>query len=55
MWRQASLIGLTMGKEFPTTVEKAVPELFPPKQTHKMPEWLKAKYEKQKEKQGIIF
>ena len=43
MWKQASLIAVaTMnGKKYPETPEKASPELYPPKQTYKMPAWLK--------------
>lgn len=39
MWKQAYLIGMaTMGKKYPSTYDKANPELAPPKPRIKMPE-----------------
>ena len=45
MWRQASLYGMTFGKKFPRTAEKAVPELFV-KQGIRMPDFLLDDYAK---------
>lgn len=42
MWKEAALVAMaTLGKKYPETPEKASPELYPPKKTYKMPEWLK--------------
>lgn len=46
MWKQAVLIGATMGKDFPKTPKEASPELFPAKKRFKMPEWLKERRER---------
>lgn len=49
MYKQAYLIGLAFaGKKFPDSPEKANPELYPPKKTYTMPEWLRKRYLKQK-------
>lgn len=49
MYKQAYLIGLAFsGKNFPESPEKASPELYPPKKTYKMPDWLRKRYLKQK-------
>lgn len=39
MWRRASLTGYIFGK-FPDTPEKACPELYPPKKSYKIPDFL---------------
>ena len=46
LWKQSVLIGQIFSKEFPRTPEDGSPELYPPKKTYKMPEWMKAKYYK---------
>lgn len=49
IYKQAYLIGLTFSKnKFPENPEKASPELYPPKKTYKMPDWLRKRYLKQK-------
>lgn len=39
MWRQANLIG-TIFSDFPQSPEDACPELYPPKKSYKMPDFL---------------
>lgn len=46
MWKNAILVGRLFNKDFPQTPEEACPELYPPKKTYKMPDWLKEKYYK---------
>lgn len=42
MWKSSMLSGWAFGgKNYPETPEKACPELFPPKKTIKMSNWLK--------------
>lgn len=48
MFKQAYLIGLAFGGKFPKSPEDACKELYPPKKTYKMPDWLKKRYMKQK-------
>lgn len=41
MWREATLIGRLFSKEdYPKTPESACPELYPPKKSYKMPDFL---------------
>ena len=45
MWKQSLLTGwATMGKNYPDKPETACGELFPPKKSIKMPDWLKQKW-----------
>lgn len=45
MWKTANLTGTSIaGKEFPSTPEEASPELYPPKVSIKMPDFLKEKW-----------
>lgn len=44
MWKQANLVGASMGKGFPTKPETACPELYPVKSSMKMPDWLLSKW-----------
>ena len=45
MWKQAMLTGWAcMGKNYPDKPEEACKELFPPKQTIPMPNWLKQRW-----------
>lgn len=46
LWKNAILIGRLFNKDFPETPEDACPELYPPKKTYKMPDWMKEKYSK---------
>ena len=48
MWKQAVINASMFGKNAPENPEKASPELYPPKKTYKMPEWMMKKYMKQK-------
>ena len=52
MWKQAMLTISMLSEKRPETPEKASPELYPPKKTYKMPDWVKKKYLKQK---GVEF
>ncbi len=44
LYKEAVIIGRLFNKDFPKTSEEAFPELYPPKKTYKMPEWMIAKY-----------
>ena len=45
LWKKAMLTGwATMGKNYPNKPEEACSELFPPKRTVKMPNWLKERW-----------
>ena len=46
IWREANLIGLAFNSpdKYPSSPEEAMPELFPPKVSIKMPEFLAEKY-----------
>lgn len=48
IWREANLIGLAFNdsSKYPSSPEEAMPELFPPKVSIKMPDFLKEKYMK---------
>lgn len=48
IWRMASLTRSPFIKNFPETPEEACPELYPPKPSIKMPDFLKEKYYRQK-------
>ena len=43
LWKQGNLIGAVMGN-YPRTPEEACPELYPPKTSIKMPDFLKDKW-----------
>lgn len=45
IWKKGNLN--QMLKEYPSNPEEACPELYPPKKTYKMPNFLKEKYYKQ--------
>lgn len=45
MWKEANLIGVAFGgKNYPHNPEEASPELYPPKVSVKMPDFLKEKW-----------
>ena len=44
MWKQAILTISMMSKKPPKNPEAGSPELYPPKKTYKMPEWVAKKY-----------
>lgn len=45
LWKLANLVGCAIvGKKFPNNPEEACPELYPPKPTIKMPDFLKEKF-----------
>lgn len=46
LFKEAVIIGRLFNKDFPQTSEEAFPELYPPKKTYKMPDWMKEKYYK---------
>ena len=46
LFKEAIIIGRLFNKDFPKTPEEAFPELYPPKKTYKMPDWMKEKYYK---------
>lgn len=46
IWRLATFIRSPFVKEFPESPEKAMPELYPPKPTIKMEQWMLDKYYK---------
>lgn len=48
MYKQAYLIGLAFNGKFPESPEKANKELYPPKKSYNMPDWLRRRYLKQK-------
>ena len=48
MWKQAVLTISMLGKKAPENPEKGCPELYPPKKTYKMSEWMIKKYYKKK-------
>jgi hypothetical protein len=43
LWKQAEIIARMVSKEPYENPEKACPELYPPKKTYKMPDFLKDK------------
>lgn len=51
MYKQSILTSLAVWGKLPD-IEKACAELYPPKKTYIMPEWLKERYKKQIEKGG---
>ena len=51
IWRLSSFVRSPFVKEFPESPEKAMPELFPPKPSIPMPDFLKEKYLK---REGVI-
>lgn len=44
MWKQAVLTMSMLGKKAPKNPREGSPELYPPKKTYKMPEWMVRKY-----------
>lgn len=44
MWKQAHLNALAQSSKFPSTPEDATPELYPPKKSIPMPDFLKDKW-----------
>lgn len=54
IYKQAYLIGLAFSGSgnFPENPEKANPELYPPKKTYEMSDWIKERYYKQ---EGVIM
>lgn len=52
LYQSALLTGLAFCGKLPKSPEEAMPELYPPKKTYKMPDWMKRKYLKKK---GVEF
>jgi len=48
LFRDKVLMNQALVGKMKRTPEEALPELFPPKKSYKMPNWLKKRYEKQK-------
>ncbi len=45
IWKGANLVGTSFGsKNYPETPQEACPELYPPKATIKMPDYLREKW-----------
>lgn len=44
MWKQAVLTMSMLGKKAPKNPEEGSPELYPPKKTYRMPDWMIKKY-----------
>jgi len=51
MYKQSILNGLAFVGKSKESPEEANPELYPPKKTYKMPDWVKERYYKQK---GVV-
>lgn len=52
MFRDKVLLNQSLAGKMKRTPEEALPELFPPKKTYNMPNWLRERYEKQLQKGG---
>ena len=52
LFRDKVLLNQALCGKMKRTPEEALPELYPPKKTYKMPDWLKRRYEKQMKKGG---
>lgn len=48
LYQSALLTGLAFVGKLPKSPQDAMPELYPPKKTYKMPEWMRKKYLKRK-------
>lgn len=48
MFRDKILLNQALTGKLKRTPEEALPELYPPRKTYKMPAWLKERYRKQK-------
>lgn len=48
LYQSALLTGLAFVGKLPKSPQEAMPELYPPKKTYKMPEWMMKKYLKRK-------
>jgi len=44
MWKQGLITISMLGKKAPESPEKASPELYPPRKTYKMADWMIKKY-----------
>lgn len=47
LFKDKVLMSQALVGKMKTTPQEALPELFPPKKTYKMPDWLKQRYIKQ--------
>ena len=52
LFRDKTLLNQALVGKLKRTPEEALPELFPPKKTYKMPDWVRKRYEKQIQKGG---
>lgn len=48
MFKDKVLLNQALVGKLKGTPEEALPELYPPKKTYQMPEWIRKRYEKQK-------
>lgn len=48
MFRDKVLLNQALTGKLKRTPQEALPELYPPRKTYKMPTWLKERYKKQK-------
>lgn len=48
MFRDKILLNHALRGKMKKTPEEEMPELYPPKKTYQMPEWVRKRYEKQK-------
>ena len=47
LFKDKVLMGQALVGKMKRTPQEALPELYPPKKTYKMPEWIRKRYEKQ--------
>lgn len=47
LFKEAVIIGRLFNKDFPKTSEEAFPELYPPKKTYEVSDWIKERYLRQ--------
>lgn len=48
MFRDKILLNQALAGKMKKTPQDALPELYPPKKTYRMPDWIRKRYEKQK-------
>lgn len=48
LYKQSILVGQVLVGKLPDSVDKACQELYPPKKTYKMSEWILKRYNKQR-------
>lgn len=48
LFKDKVLLNQSLSGKMKKTPEEACPELYPPKKTYRMPEWIRKRYEKQR-------